>query len=89
MMAGPTSFMTVFRSAKSTLMCPGRLIRSVMPLTAWSRTLSTISIMLTRVEFLFIRLSSRSLGTVMIVSEYCLSFSQPASALRIRFFASK
>ena len=51
--------------------------------------MSTISIMLTRVEFLFIRLSSRSLGTVMIVSEYCLSFSQPASALRIRFFASK
>ena len=42
MIAEPALLMTIFTSAKSVLMRPGTLMRSVMPCTPWSRTSSAI-----------------------------------------------
>ena len=89
MMAGPTSFITVRRSAKSALISPGTLMRSVIPFTACRRTLSAIDSISESRLFFCIKESRRSLGTVMMVSAYfCISF-QPFSALRIRYLPSK
>ena len=87
--AGPISFITVRTSAKSGLIYPGRLIRSVIPLTAWTKTSSAIFIPSTKVVCRWVRERILSLGIVIMVSTCFFSSSQPASAFFIRARPSK
>ena len=70
MMAVPALVMTIFTSAKSVLMRPGTVIRSVMPRTPCSSTSSAILKALT-IEVLSVEtVSSRSLGMTIRVSTF-------------------
>ena len=89
MSARPCSAMMVRTSAKSTLMSPCTVIRSVMPCTAWSSTSSARlnasgSDMLSPATE-----SSRWLGMTMSVSTAARSSSMPASACLRRRLPSK
>ncbi len=80
MMARPALDIIVLTSAKSRLISPGIIIRSVIPLTEWSSTSSAflnISIIL---AFLDARPLSLSLGMVITVSATFLRNSIPSSA---------
>jgi hypothetical protein len=85
----PASFMMVRTSAKSRLMRPGTVIRSLMPCTPWRSTSSTTRNAST-MEVSFDTTSlRRSLGIVMSVSTLSLSASVAFSALRRRRAPSK
>ena len=87
--ADPAPLMTLFTSAKSRLIRPGVVIRSVMPWTPESNTWSALrkaSITLTlRSEIC----SSRSLGMTISVSHSWRRESMPSSACVARFLPSK
>ena len=89
MSAEPASAMTERTSAKSTLMRPGIVIRSVMPCTPLCSTWSAA-----RKASIMVRLdesscNSRSLGMTMSVSHTSRKASMPCSACLVRFFPSK
>ena len=87
--AMPLSVITVWTSAKSRLMRPGTLIRSVIPCTACWSTSSAFF----KASGMVVRLSTisrrRSLGITIRVSTAFFRFSIPSRALFIRCFASK
>ena len=80
MIAEPALFITIFTSAKSVLMRPGTLMRSVMPCTPWRRTSSAILKASTIVVFASARVSSRSFGMMMRVSTFSFRRWIPCSA---------
>ena len=73
MSAEPASFMIIFTSAKSVLMRPGVVIRSVMPCTPCSSTSSAILNALSTDVFSFDTVSNRSFGMTMRVSTFSFS----------------
>ena len=82
--AEPASRMIVRTSAKSRLIRPGTVIRSVMPWTPWRRTLSAsrkASRMLVRRSTI---VSSRSFGITISVSTLSRSSRMPCSACSAR-----
>ena len=85
----PLSIITVWISAKSRLIRPGTLIRSVIP---WTACWSTSSAFL-RASGMVVRRSTiskrRSLGITIRVSTACFKHSIPFKAFVIRAFASK
>ena len=89
MMAVPALVITIFTSAKSVLMRPGTVMRSVMPRTPWSRTSSTVLNALTMLVLSFDTVSSRSLGMTMRVSTFSLTIWIPFSACMARRRPSK
>ena len=84
----PLSFITVWTSAKSRLIRPGTLIRSVIPCTACCKTSSAFLRASGKVVFLSIISRSLSLGITINVSTFSFSFSIPAKALVILVLAS-
>ncbi len=89
MSAEPASVMIVRTSAKSRLMRPGIVIRSVMPWTPWRRTLSASRKASRIVVRRSTMLSSFSFGMTMSVSTTSRSRAMPSSAWRIRWVPSK
>ena len=89
MSAEPALLMIILTSAKSVLMRPGVVMRSVMPCTPWSSTSSAILKALTIEVFSFDTVSSRSLGMTMRVSTFSLSRWMPCSAWTARRRPSK
>ena len=89
MMAVPALLMIIFTSAKSVLISPGTVIRSVMPWTPCMRTSSAILKALTIEVFSFDTVSSRSLGMMMRVSTFSFRFWMPFSAWTERRRPSK
>ena len=87
--AMPLSVITVWTSAKSRLIRPGTLIRSVIPCTAWRRTSSAFF----NASGMVVRLSTisrrRSFGITIRVSTAFFKFSIPFNALFILCLASK
>src|SRR5207244_1518487 len=80
----PASRMIVLTSAKSRLMRPGTVIRSLMPCTPWRSTSSTTR-KASRIEvFLSTTSRRRSLGMVIRVSTLSLSASLYCSATSLR-----
>ena len=84
MSAEPALLMIIFTSAKSVLMRPGVVMRSVMPCTPWSSTSSAILNALTIEVFSLDTVSSRSLGMTMRVSTFSLRCWIPCSACTAR-----
>ena len=87
--AEPASCMIVRTSAKSRLIRPGVVIRSVMPCTPWPSTLSAsrkASRMLVRRST---TASSFSFGITIIVSTCSRRRSMPSTAWRMRWVPSK
>ena len=84
----PLSFMTVETSAKSRLISAGTLIRSVIPVTACSRTSSAFLSASGMVVRLSTSSSSLSLGITIRESTFSLRFAIPSLALVIRCLAS-
>ena len=87
--AEPASCMIVRTSAKSRLIRPGVVIRSVMPCTPWRRTLSAsrnASRMLVRRST---TASSFSFGITISVSTCSRRRSMPSTAWRMRWVPSK
>ena len=81
MRAEPASLMIIFTSAKSVLMRPGVVMRSVMPWTPWSRTSSAILNALS-IEVLSLEtVSSRSFGMTIRVSTFSFSVWMPLLGL--------
>ncbi len=80
MIAEPASCMIVRTSAKSVLISPGMLMRSVMPFTPCNRMLSAILKASTIVVFESAIVSSRSFGMTISVSTCSRSRSIPCSA---------
>ena len=82
--AVPASCMIVRTSAKSRLIRPGIVIRSVMPWTPWRRTLSASR----KASRIVVRrstiASSFSFGIMISVSTFSRSFWMPSSAWRAR-----
>lgn len=76
-------------SAKSTLMRPGRLMTSVMPLTPWYSTRSAMRKASFKVIFLSTAERRRSFWTTTMASTRSLSFLMPSSAARMRLGPSK
>ena len=74
MMAVPALLMIIFTSAKSVLIRPGVVMRSVMPCTPCRRTSSAILKALTIDVLSLDTVRSRSLGMMMRVSTFSLSF---------------
>src|SRR5271167_3737018 len=72
MMAVPALVMTIFTSAKSVLMRPGTVMRSVMPRTPWSRTSSAILKAFSMLVLSLETVSSRSFGMTISVSTFSL-----------------
>ena len=70
MSAEPALLMIIFTSAKSVLMRPGVVMRSVMPCTPWSSTSSAILKALSIDVLSFDTVSSRSFGMTMRVSTF-------------------
>ena len=70
MSAEPALLMIIFTSAKSVLMRPGVVMRSVMPCTPCSSTSSAILKALSTDVFSFETVSSRSFGMTMRVSTF-------------------
>ena len=89
MMAVPALVMTIFTSAKSVLMSPGTVMRSVMPRTPCSRTSSAILKALTMLVLSFDTVSRRSFGMTMRVSTFSLRIWIPFSACMARRRPSK
>ena len=85
----PASCMIVRTSAKSRLMSPGTVIRSVMPWTPWRRTSSAIR----NASMIDVRRSTtwmrRSFGMTMTESTCFRSSSMPSSERRVRCAPSK
>ena len=81
--------MIVFTSAKSRLMRPGTVIRSLMPWTPWRRTSSTTRNASTIEVFLSTTSRRRSFGIVIRVSTFSLSSSVYCSATSLRRMPSK
>ena len=89
MRAEPALRMMVRTSAKSRLMRPGTVMRSVMPCTPWRSTSSaTLKASMMEVRF-STTWSRRSLGMMMRVSTFLASASMPASAWLARLRPSK
>ena len=88
-MAVPASLMMVRTSAKSRLMRPGTVMRSVMPWMPWRSTSSAMVKASRKETFLSATSSRRSLGIVMRVSTLAPSSSMPLRALRRRTAPSK
>ncbi|OQA81905.1 MAG: hypothetical protein BWY29_01015 [Microgenomates group bacterium ADurb.Bin238] len=82
--AVPESNMMVFTSAKSTLIMPGTVIRSEMPLTPCPKTLSANLKASIRVIFLSTTSKRRWFGITIRVSTLSLRISIPSSAVCIR-----
>ena len=78
--AEPALVITIFTSAKSVLMRPGVVIRSVMPCTPWSSTSSAILNALSTDVLSFETESNRSLGMTMRVSTFSFRCWMPWSA---------
>ena len=89
MRAEPASLMIIFTSAKSVLMRPGVVMRSVMPWTPWSRTSSAILKALSTEVFSFDTVSNRSFGMTIWVSTFSLRRWMPCSACTARRRPSK
>ena len=89
MRAEPALLMIIFTSAKSVLMRPGVVMRSVMPCTPCSRTSSAILKALSTDVFSFDTVSSRSFGMTIRVSTFSFSFWMPCSACTERRRPSK
>ena len=85
----PASCMIVRTSAKSRLIRPGTVMRSVMPCTPWRRTSSAIR----KASMIEVRRSTtsirRSLGMMMTESTCFSSAEMPSSARRVRCAPSK
>ncbi len=88
-MATPISAMTVRTSAKSTLIRPGRVIRSAIPDTALCNTSSAALKASSRLIFLPSTASSRSLGTVISESTCLARSAMPSRATCMRLAPSK
>ena len=86
--AVPASFMIVRTSAKSRLISPGSVIRSVIPWTPWRRTSSAILNASSIEVDLSSTSSSRAFGITIAVSQLRRSSSTPASACALRFVPS-
>ena len=84
MRAEPAERMTARTSAKSRLMRPGTVMRSLMPCTPWRRTSSTTRKASTMDVSAVTTSLRRSLGMVMSVSTLSRSSSADFSALRRR-----
>ena len=80
MRADPAPFITDFTSAKSRLIKPGVVIRSVMPCTPARSTSSAVANASTTETDLFTNSNSRWLGTTIKVSTSPRRTSIPASA---------
>ena len=80
MSAEPASLMIIFTSAKSVLIRPGVVMRSVMPCTPCSSTSSAILNALSTDVLSLETVSSRSLGMTISVSTFSFSFWMPDSA---------
>ena len=80
MSAVPAFCMIMRTSAKSVLMSPGVVMRSVMPCTPWSSTSSAILNAESIDDFSSATSSSRSFGMTMSVSTFSRSRWSPASA---------
>ena len=84
----PASCMIVRTSAKSRLISPGTVIRSVMPWTPWRRTSSAIR----KASMIDVRRSTtsirRSFGMTITESTCFCSSSMPSSARRVRWAPS-
>ena len=89
MMAVPALVMTIFTSAKSVLISPGTVMRSVMPRTPCSRTSSAILNALTMLVLSLETVSKRSFGMTMSVSTFSLRIWIPFSACMARRRPSK
>ena len=89
MMAVPALVMIIFTSAKSVLISPGTVMRSVMPCTPCRRTSSAILKALTMVVLSLDTVSSRSFGMTMRVSTFSLRIWIPFSACTARRRPSK
>ena len=89
MRAEPALFMIIFTSAKSVLMRPGVVMRSVMPCTPWSRTSSAILNAFSTEVFSLETVSNRSFGMTIWVSTFSFSFWMPCSAWTERRRPSK
>ena len=89
MSAEPALLMIIFTSAKSVLMRPGVVMRSVMPCTPCSSTSSAILKALSIDVFSLDTVSSRSFGMTMRVSTFSFSFWMPGSACTERRRPSK
>ena len=89
MMAVPALIMTIFTSAKSVLISPGTVIRSVIPRTPWSSTSSAILKAFTMLVFSLETVSSRSFGMTISVSTFSLTIWMPFSACMARRRPSK
>ncbi len=88
-MAVPASFMTVRMSAKSRLMRPGMVMRSVTPWMPWRSVSSAMRKASTMEVFLLTISSRRSFGMTMSVSTLPASKSTPWSAWLQRTRPSK
>ena len=89
MSAEPALLMIIFTSAKSVLMRPGVVMRSVMPCTPWSSTSSAILKALSTDVFSLDTVSSRSFGMTIRVSTFSLRRWMPCSACTARRRPSK
>ena len=89
MSALPALLMIIRTSAKSVLMRPGVVMRSVMPCTPWSRTSSQVLNALSIDVRSSATVSSRSLGMTMSVSTFSRIFWMPFSACTPRRRPSK
>ena len=89
MIAVPALRMIIFTSAKSVLISPGVVIRSVMPWTPWRSTSSAILKAFTIDVLSLETVSSRSLGMMMRVSTFSFSRWIPCSACTARRRPSK
>ena len=85
----PISDMTVRISAKSRLISPGMIIRSVMPRTPWCSTWSAIANASLKVVLALAIRNKFWLGMMMRVSTTFCSSAMPSSAARMRFEPSK
>ena len=89
MSAEPAFVMIIFTSAKSVLMSPGVVMRSVMPCTPCSRTSSAILNALSIDVFSSETWSRRSFGMMMRVSTFSFRVWMPCSACTERRRPSK
>ena len=89
MSADPASLMTIFTSAKSVLIRPGVVMRSVMPWTPCSRTSSAILKALSTEVLSLETVSRRSFGMTISVSTFSFRVLMPASACTARRLPSK
>ena len=87
--AMPISDITVRTSAKSTLIIPGRVIRSAIPCTAPKSTSFAVLKAVSKLQFLPNTGSSFSFGMVMRESTCSANSLRPCSAIAIRLRPSK